>query len=350
MVKRPGVIYENGRCSFTIWAPEKNEMWLQIIHPFEKKVVMEKDDEGYFTALIDNVLPDLRYYYQPDREKDLYPDPASYYQPEGVHKASAVVDHNAYLWHDSGWHGLPLKELIFYELHVGTFSTEGTFDAVIPRLKELKDIGVNAIELMPVAQFPGERNWGYDCVYMYAVQNSYGGPNGLKKLVDACHQNGIAVFLDVVYNHLGPEGNYLAQFAPYFTNKYHTPWGDAINYDDEWSDGVKEFFVQNICYWLEVFHIDGLRLDAIHTIFDTTAHDIWEFIRERIEWLQQKTGKTYHLIAESDFNSPRTVKPIEAGGQGFDAQWLDDFHHALYVLLHPEGKERYEDAEYLLLA
>src|SRR5690606_411563 len=230
-----------------------------------------------------------------------------------------------------------------YELHVGTFTDEGTFDAIIPRLDDLLALGINALELMPVAQFPGERNWGYDGVFPYAVQNTYGGPDGLKRLVDACHAKGLAVFLDVVYNHVGPEGNFLSKYGPYFTNKYCTPWGDAINFDDAWCDGVREYFVNNALYWLEYFHIDGLRLDAVHMVFDNGAVHFWQYLADRVKQLQERLGRPLHLIAESDLNSPRVVNPPSVGGYGFTAQWLDDFHHALYVMLDRKGRERYAD-------
>jgi maltooligosyltrehalose trehalohydrolase len=233
--------------------------------------------------------------------------------------------------------------MVLYEVHVGTFTPEGTFEAIIPRLDSLKEAGINALELMPVAQFPGSRNWGYDGVYPYAVQTSYGGPEGLKKLVDACHQKGLAVLLDVVYNHLGPEGNYFPQFGPYFTDNYCTPWGDAINFDGEWSDGVREYFSNNAVHWFQHYHIDGLRCDAIHAVYDNGAVHFWELTYHKVKCLEKELGKRFHLIAESDLNSPKVVKSPDAGGYGFDAQWLDDFHHALYVLINPDDKERYYD-------
>jgi maltooligosyltrehalose trehalohydrolase len=254
-----------------------------------------------------------------------------------------LVDHHAYVWQDSNWRGLPFCELIFYELHVGTFTEEGSFEAVIPRLDDLSAIGINAIELMPVAQCPGIRNWGYDGVFPYAVQQTYGGPEGLKKLVDACHRRGIAVFLDVVYNHLGREGNYLPFFGPYFSDKYHTPWGKTFNFDGPWSDGVKDYIIGNVIHWAEHYHIDGLRLDAIHEIFDRNAVTIWDLLHIRVKEWQQRSGRILYLIAESDLNSPRVIRSPEIGGYGFDAQWLDDFHHALYVLLDKEGLQHYRD-------
>lgn len=330
------------KTTFTVWAPLKETMVLHLVHPKEERLQMTRDEEGYWQVQVKNLLAGARYFFQPDGGEDV-PDPASNYQPEGVHGPSQVIDHAVYKWKDAGWKGLPLEELIIYELHVGTFTEEGTFEAIIPRLDDLKDTGITAIEIMPVAQFPGSRNWGYDGVFPYAVQNSYGGPDGLKDLVDACHRRGIAVILDVVYNHIGPEGNYFSAFGPYFTNRYHTPWGDAMNYDGEWSDGVRHYFCKNALYWLEHFHIDGLRLDAIHAIFDFGAVHFFEQLYQQVEQLQQTLGKTFHLIAESDLNSPRVIKSPLQGGFGFDAQWLDDFHHALYKVLNKEDRERYYD-------
>lgn len=318
--------------------------------------LMQKDDQGYFHVDVPNVQHGDRYTYQPDGATTspdgataspdgatTCPDPASPWQPDGVHGPSAVVDHQRYTWTDSHWHGLPFSSLIFYELHVGAFTPEGTFEAIIPRLPELAALGINALELMPVSQFPGRRNWGYDNVFLYAVQDSYGGPEGLKRLVDACHNHGIAVFLDVIYNHIGREGNVLHQFGPYFSGKYHTPWGEALNFDEAWSDGVKDFITGNAIYWAESYHIDGLRLDAIHEIFDRNAVTIFDQLHDAVTTSQQQNGRSFYLIAESDTNSPRTVRSPASGGCGFDAQWLDDFHHSLYVLLDPNGRRYYED-------
>ncbi|MDR6339044.1 maltooligosyltrehalose trehalohydrolase [Filimonas zeae] len=328
--------------TFTVWAPQKKSMQLHVVYPQEQLLPMTKNESGYFAITLNNVAEGTRYYYQPEEGKDV-PDPASHYQPEGVHGPSEVVHHTSFAWEDAGWCGLPFNQLVLYELHVGTFTPEGTFEAIIPRLDYLAEIGVNAIELMPVAQFPGTRNWGYDGVFMYAVQNNYGGPEGLKKLVNACHKKGIAVLLDVVYNHLGPEGNYLGEYGPYFTGKYHTPWGDAINFDGEWSDGVRDFFADNITHWFTHYHIDGLRADAIHEVYDRGAVPFWEYCYHRVQCLQQQLGRPLYMIAESDLNSPRVIKHPEAGGFGFTAQWLDDLHHALYVLLHEEGQKHYID-------
>ena len=332
----------NDECRFTVWAPEITSMMLQIVSPFERSAAMKKSEGGYFHLTLNGVSPGSHYFFQPEGERN-YPDPCSFFQPHGVHGASEIIDHYAFQWNDNEWKGIPFEELVIYELHVGTFTEQGTFEAIISRLDELKETGINAIELMPVAQFPGERNWGYDGVYPYAVQNSYGGPDGLKKFVNACHEKGIAVFLDVVFNHLGPEGNYLSAYGPYFTKKYATPWGDAVNFDGEWSDGVREYFAGNALYWFKHFHMDGLRLDAIHMVFDQGAIPFWEFLNERVQAFSREIGRPLHMVAESDLNSPRVVQDPVQGGLGFTAQWLDDFHHALYVLLDKKGKTRYYD-------
>ncbi|HSI89620.1 MAG TPA: alpha-amylase family glycosyl hydrolase, partial [Adhaeribacter sp.] len=330
-MSRPGAqLSDNGRCLFRVWAPEKKAVTLHLVKPEVRQLPMKQDADGYFTVEAANILPGTSYFFRPGTRQNL-PDPASHFQPEGVHGPSEIVDHKRYAWTDKNWRGLPFKDLILYELHVGTFTPEGTFEAIIPRLPELAETGINALELMPVSPFPGSRNWGYDGVFPYAVQESYGGPDGLKALVNACHNYGIAVFLDVVYNHLGPEGNYFGKFGPYFTNKYKTPWGEALNFDGEWSDGVREYFVENALHWFENYHLDGLRLDAIHAVIDCGAVPVWQLMSGRVQELSEKLGRPLHLVAESDLNSPRVVKNTEAGGMGFEAQWLDDFHHALYV-------------------
>ncbi|GAA4432330.1 malto-oligosyltrehalose trehalohydrolase [Ravibacter arvi] len=333
---------KNGSCLFRVWAPFSKQMTLHLVFPDEREIEMIPKPEGYFIAEVEKLPASTLYFYNPDGEAD-YPDPASQFQPKGVHGPSKVVDHHTFAWTDHEWKGIPLQELVLYELHVGTFTPEGTFEAIIPRLETLKSLGVNALELLPVAQFPENRNWGYDAVYPYAVQDSYGGPEGLKKLVDAAHQANVAIFLDVVYNHLGPEGNYLGKFGPYFTDHYRTPWGDAINFDGDYSDPVRAYIADNILYWAHYFHVDGLRLDAIHEIYDRGAVSIWELIHKKLKANPPLTGNRFYLIAESDLNSPRVVQPPESGGHGLDAQWLDDFHHALYVLLDKKGRSRYAD-------
>jgi maltooligosyltrehalose trehalohydrolase len=342
MFKHSPIFSDPDCCIFRVWAPEKDKMTLHLVHPSEKMIEMQKDGQGYFTAKVKDTTVGTRYYFKVDDDISL-PDPASQYQPEGVHGPSEVIDHNHFKWTDSTWKGIPFGELILYELHVGTFTLEGTFEAIIPRLIELKETGINAIELMPVSQFPGSRNWGYDRVFPYAVQNSYGGPEGFKKLVDACHAHGIAVFLDVIYNHMGPEGNYFSRFGPWFTDWYKTPWGEAINFDRAWSDEVRDFYSYNPVYWFENYHIDGIRLDAIHEVYDSGAVHFWELMHERIREAEQRLDRVFYTIAESDLNSPKVLAAVEAGGFGFTAQWLDDFHHALYVLVDKTGRKYYED-------
>ncbi|BAY24795.1 malto-oligosyltrehalose trehalohydrolase [Calothrix sp. NIES-2100] len=339
-----------GECEFTVWSPTLNSVAVQILTPQEQIIPLKPQAEGYWQMKVNDVYPGTLYRYVLDGE-NAFADPASQYQPEGVHGPSQVIDHH-FEWTDGDWTGVPIESMIFYELHVGTFTPEGTFTAIIPRLADLKEVGINAIELMPIAQFPGDthiepalayRNWGYDGVYPFAVQNSYGTPADLKQLVNACHQHGIAVVLDVVYNHFGPEGNYMGQFAPYFTKTYKTPWGNAMNFDDAHSQGVRHYFIQNALYWLGDFHIDGLRLDAIQAIYDLGAkHFLWE-LAEAVHHFCQDGGRKRYLIAESDLNNPQIVRPPELGGYGLDAQWSDDFHHALHALLTGDRQGYYQD-------
>jgi maltooligosyltrehalose trehalohydrolase len=303
---------------------------------------MQPSGRGYWQTTASEIVPGTLYLYQLG-ENITRPDPASYFQPQGVHAPSQVVDHSIFNWKDADWAGIPLEKLIIYELHVGTFTSEGNFTAIIPRLNQLKELGINTIQLMPVAQFPGTRNWGYDGVYPFAVQNSYGGVNGLKQLVDACHQRGMVVILDVVYNHFGPEGNYTSNFAPYFTTKYQTPWGSAINFDDAYSDGVRNFFIENALYWFQEYHIDALRLDAIHAIYDFSAKHFLAELAEKVTEFSQQQGRKFYLIAESDLNDVRVINPLELGGYGIDAQWSDDFHHSLHTLLTGEKQGYYQD-------
>ncbi len=336
-----GSQYSNNTCNFTLWAPLVKQAAVHLVDPQDKVVPLEKDERGYWHGSIADIKPGSLYYYQVDGEDRA--DPASNLQPQGVHGASEVVDHDGFNWNDDKWGGVALEEMVIYELHVGTFTEHGTFEAIISRLADLKELGVNTIEIMPVAQFPGSRNWGYDGVFPYAVQNSYGGVDGLKKLVDACHQQGMSVILDVVYNHLGPEGNYLWSYGTYFTEKYKTPWGSAINFDDSYSDGVRHYFVQNVLYWLENYHLDGLRLDAVHAIYDFGAKHILAEMAEAVTQLEQKKNRQFYLIAESDLNDPRIIRSKEVGGYGIDAQWSDDFHHILHTVVTGENNGYYED-------
>jgi maltooligosyltrehalose trehalohydrolase len=305
---------------------------------------MEPEREGYFIATIDDIADGARYSYVLETDGgtlDL-PDPSSRHQPDGVHGPSAVVS-SGFPWSDHGWRAPRMRDLILYELHVGTFTERATFDAAASQLARLRGLGINAIELLPIAQFPGARNWGYDGVFPFAAQNSYGGPAALKRLVDAAHGQGIAVILDVVYNHVGPEGNYLPRFGPYFTDRYRTPWGDALNYDGADSDEVRAFFIQSALQWIDEFHIDGLRVDAVHAIVDASARPFLAELTDSIRDRERRLARHTLLIAESDLADPRVITATERGGLGFDAQWLDDFHHAVHALLTGETVGYYED-------
>jgi maltooligosyltrehalose trehalohydrolase len=335
----------DGMCKFLLWAPKAKKVEVKITDArapgSENAIPLEPLEHGYFFGMAKNVSADALYQYVLDGQR-ARPDPASRFQPRGVHGPSQVVDAR-FEWHDAAWRGLVLQKYVLYELHVGTFTEEGTFDAIIPRIANLKKLGITAIELMPVAQFPGSRNWGYDGVYPFAVQDSYGGPAALKRLVDACHQQEMAVVLDVVYNHLGPEGNYLAEFGPYFTDSYRTPWGAAVNFDGPHSDEVRRFFIQNALQWINEFHFDALRLDAINAIVDTSARKFLEELSSECHAAGERLGRPVYLIAESDRNDARVVAGSEVGGWGLDASWNDDFHHSLHVLLTGERNGYYED-------
>jgi maltooligosyltrehalose trehalohydrolase len=332
----------NNQCEFTVWAPTLKQVAVQLVSPDKHLIPMQQSAAGYWQTIATDIPPGTLYTYQLEAKND-WPDPASKYQPQGVHSPSQVIDENAFTWTDTDWQGVPLPEMIIYELHVGTFTQAGTFEAIIPQLAKLKKLGINAIEIMPVAQFPGERNWGYDGVYPYAVQNSYGGPEGFKKLINACHKQCISVILDVVFNHLGPEGNYLSQFAPYFTSKYGSIWGTPLNFDDAYSDGVRNYFIENALYWFRDYHIDGLRIDAIQAIFEVSARPFLQELSDITTDLSEKMGRELYLIAESDLNDVRVLRSKELGGFGLDAQWCDDFHHALHTLLTGENDRYYQD-------
>jgi maltooligosyltrehalose trehalohydrolase len=337
-----GAVYlGDGRCRFLVWVPLVQRVDVHIVSPGELTVPLRKDERGYYRGTVDGVMPGSLYFYRLDDQRER-PDPASRCQPHGVHGPSQVVDTD-FPWSDGSWSGLPLEEYIIYELHVGTFTQEGTFEAIIPYLEEISGLGITALELTPVAQFPGNRNWGYDGVYPFAVQHSYGGPDGLKSLVDTCHRKGLAIVLDVVYNHFGPEGNYIADFGPYFTDRYKTPWGAAINFDGPYSDEVRRFFIENALYWLTDFHIDALRLDALHAIMDVSAYTFLEELSQAFHREAKALKRKAYLIGESTANDARLIKPQELGGYGLDAQWNDDFHHSLHTLLTGERNGYYQD-------
>ena len=335
-----GADYQQGKATFTVWAPEAKSV--HLILDESEPISMENLPFGYWTLTREEAKPGDLYWYLLDNDLKR-PDPASLAQPSSVHGPSEIIDLHGYQWKDSNWKGIPMAEMIIYELHVGTFTPEGTFAGVAQKLDYLKDLGINTIEIMPVAQFPGTRNWGYDGVHPFAVQHSYGGALGLMQLVDACHQKGIAVLLDVVYNHLGPEGNYLYDFGPYFTDKHHTPWGKAVNVDDAHADAVRGYFHQNALMWLNDFHIDGLRLDAIHAIKDTSARHFLAELSEKVYALGEQNQRTYTLIGECDLNDSRYISPPEVGGYHLTGQWIDEFHHALHAYLTGEDNGYYVD-------
>ena len=325
------------RCA--VWAPRASRVELVTSG---KRIAMTARDDGWFSLDTDGVSPGDDYAFALDGGPPRA-DPRSAWQPHGVHGASRAVDHAAFTWTDSGWHGRSLADSVLYELHPGTFSADGTFDGAITHLDHLVDLGISAVEVMPVAAFPGNRGWGYDGVGLYAVHDAYGGPDALKRFVDACHGAGIAVVMDVVYNHLGPDGNHLAEFGPYFTDRHRTPWGDAINYSEADSDEVRRFVVENALMWLRDYHCDGLRLDAVHAIVDTSAIHLLEEISTSVHALSRELGRTLWVIAESDLNDPRVVTAPEHGGHGCDAQWSDDFHHAMHAALTGEVSGYYAD-------
>lgn len=327
---------------FRVWAPRAHKVAVRQVAAKGLTTELRPEKNNYFSGFVPGMAAGDLYTYLLDNTLER-PDPASRCQPQGVHGPSLILPPSRHLWQDSAWQGLHLRDFIIYELHVGTFSPEGTFAGVEQRLPYLCELGITAVEIMPVAQFPGERNWGYDGVYPYAVQTSYGGTEALKSLVDACHRHGLAVILDVVYNHVGPEGNYFHDFGPYFTDRYRTPWGAAVNFDGPESDGVRDYFIGNALFWIDEYHIDALRLDAVHTIFDFSAHHILDELGQAVHQLAATAARQIYIIAESDLNDSRLVRSHPEGGYNLDAQWNDDFHHALHALLTGERDGYYQD-------
>ncbi len=325
---------------FRVWAPKAHQVEVELNG--RQRLPMQATDGGWWRVDIDEAGVRTDYAFVVDGAQP-FPDPRSAWQPHGVHGASRVVDHEAFAWTDQGWQAGPLAAAVIYELHVGTFTPEGTFDAVIEKLDHLVGLGITHVELMPVAAFPGSRGWGYDGVDLYAPHHAYGGPDGLKALVDACHARGLAVILDVVYNHFGPDGNYLGVYGPYFTGHHKTAWGDAVNLDGAGSDEVRRFFIDNALMWLRDYHMDALRLDAVHALIDDSAIHFLEELAAAVHKLAIQLGRHLTLIAESDLNNPRIIQPMQVGGYGIDAQWSDEFHHALHVALTGEQSGYYVD-------
>jgi maltooligosyltrehalose trehalohydrolase len=335
-----GATFTKSSTTFLVWAPNAHDVHVHIVAPRDRRIPMRPNENGYFHAIDFECQPGDRYYFSLDGRVER-PDPASRLQPQGVHGPSEIV--RQHTPEQPQWCAPALRDFILYEIHTGTFTPEGTLDAIIPELDRLKALGITAVEIMPVAEFPGGRNWGYDGVFPFAVEQEYGGPESLHRLVQACHERGMAIVLDVVYNHLGPEGNYLADFGPYFTDRYRTPWGEAINFDGRESDHVRRFFLDNAFYWVRDFGIDALRLDAVHAIIDRSARPFLAELASAIHAYARESGRNIYLMAESDLNDARLIRPREEGGDGFDAQWSDDFHHGLHTLLTGERSGYYAD-------
>jgi maltooligosyltrehalose trehalohydrolase len=325
--------------SFRVWAPLAEKVQLLLDGSL---VPMNPEQNGYWRRDCTDAGHGMDYAFVLDGGDPL-PDPRSPWQPCGVHGRSRVLDHSRFHWSDAGWRPPMLSSAIIYELHIGTFTPQGTFGGAVERLEYLQQLGITHVELMPVAEFSGAWGWGYDGADLFAPHHAYGGPEGLKRFVDACHAAGLAVLLDVVYNHLGPSGNYLGRFGPYFTTRYSTPWGSAVNLDGAGSSEVRRFLCDNALMWLRDYHFDGLRIDAIHAFFDRSAVPFLEQLAGEVKRLEAHLGRSLVLIAESDLNDPLVVTPTEAGGCGIDAQWSDDFHHALHSVLTGERAGYYQD-------
>jgi len=328
---------------FGVWAPRAQKMSLKL---GDRMLDLNGPNKrGWWTLEVPEASCGDDYAFLIDDDPTAYPDPRSMQQPNGVHGMSRLYDHSLFEWHDQLWRGSPKTGAVIYEMHIGTFSKAGTFDSAIEHLDYLADLGVTHVELMPVAEFAGDRGWGYDGVALFATHEPYGGPDGLKRFVDACHAKGLSVILDVVYNHFGPVGNYANKFGPYLTNKHKTPWGDAVNLDEGGSDEVRRFFCDNALMWLRDYHCDGLRFDAVHAFIDHSAVHFMEQLSVEVERLGATVGREFYLIAESDLNDPRVVRPREAHGYGMDSQWSDDFHHSLFTILYTKepGRGYYDD-------
>ena len=325
--------------TFRVWAPKPRRVELVV---GGRRLAMKEGERGWWELAGVEAEAGTRYGFTLDGG-EARPDPRSPSQPDGVLGLSEVVDHSAYAWHDSDWPGTDLEGAVLYELHPGTFSSDGTFDGIIEHLPHLASLGVDAIELMPVAEFSGDRGWGYDGADLFAPHHVYGGPAGLKRLVDACHSARIGVVIDVVYNHLGPVGNFLSEFGPYFSDRHRTDWGAALNFDGTASDEVRRFVVDNALMWIRDYHVDGLRLDAVHAIVDEAPLHILEQLAMELQGLAADLHRSTFVIAESELNDPRFVRNRDAGGYGLDAAWADDWHHSLHSALTAERTGYYED-------
>jgi maltooligosyltrehalose trehalohydrolase len=325
---------------FKVWAPNAQRVDVNI---GETKYPLSNSNGGWWQAEVESAGPGTEYAFLLDGKDQPLPDPRSAFQPHGVNGPSQVVNHASFAWSDAAWRAGALQSAIIYELHIGTFTPEGTCDAAAAKIDYLKMLGITHVELLPFAEFPGTNGWGYDGVDLFAPHAAYGGPEGLKRFVDKCHAAGLAVIMDVVYNHFGPSGNYVGSFGPYFTDAHKTPWGDAVNLEDAGSFEVRRFFCDNALMWLRDYHIDGLRLDAVHAYMDRSAINFMEQLSAEVRTLEALTGHHYVIIAESDLNDPRLITPREAGGYGLDAQWSDDFHHSLVALLTGDRSGYYAD-------
>jgi maltooligosyltrehalose trehalohydrolase len=325
---------------FEVWAPLAKSVAVQVANT---TYPLEKTARGYWAAEVEQAQPGMDYGYILDGEEPAIPDPRSQWQPNGVDGLSRIVDHDSFEWHDQAWQAPSFAEAVVYELHLGTFTPEGTLDSAITKLDYLKDLGITHVEVLPLASAPGDRGWGYDGVALFAPQESYGGPDAVKRFVDAAHSKGLAVINDVVYNHFGPTGNYTGKYGPYITESHKTPWGGAVNLEEEGSSEVRRFFCDNALMWLRDYHFDGLRLDAVTAYIDRSSIHLLEQLAEETKALGAELGKQFFLVAESDLGDPRVVRAMEEGGYGLEAQWSDDFHHALWTVLTGDQKGYYAD-------
>ena len=337
-----GATFLGDHVDFRVWAPRPPNITLRLMRAGgePEDIPMRRDGEDFVMAA--RASQGDRYAYILDGSRPLA-DPVSRYLPEGVHGPTEIVDPAAFRWSDNSWHGLQLRDYVIYELHIGTFTPAGTFDSAARKLNYLKELGITVVEVMPVSATPGARNWGYDGVSPYAVQADYGGPEALKRFIDTAHNIGLAVLLDVVYNHLGPEGNYLPMFGPYFTRQHQTPWGEAVNYDSQGCEGVRRYVVSNALHWIDEYHLDGLRLDAVQTIKDDSPKHILAELQEHVQELARQQNRSVCVIAETDENDSRYTNLSSRGGYGLDGAWSDDFHHAVHAFFSGERQGYYQD-------